>query len=210
MQPMMKQAGTRSPRQTVHGFAAAGEPSHVGSDTVSDWSGDQPPAGGESGPTADVAFRQLRLRYDRLRSDYESLLDRIGELENRIQTASSSAEPRVRGRLATALAEPLLELRLEYMEAADSIQGIVRGLNDLVGRGMKGQHQAPAQPDLQPTAPAPQGPDIIEIAVEGGDFGDLLDFQQQLSHLDRVAQVSIRSLDQDRATLLVELHKRDS
>jgi hypothetical protein len=51
---------------------------------------------------------------------------------------------------------------------------------------------------------------LIEIAVEGGDFGDLLDFQQQLSHLDRVAQVSIRSLDQDRATLVVELHRRDA
>jgi hypothetical protein len=182
---------------------------------VSDWSGDQPAAGGDSGQSPDVALRQLRLRYDRLRSDYESLLDRLGELENRIQNAAASGEPKVRGRLASAISEPLLDLRLEYIEAAESIQVIVRGLNDLVGRGMKGQHpaQAASPPNVAPS-PAPdaaaEGSDLIEIAVEGGDFGDLLDFQQQLSHLGRVAQVSIRSLDQDRATLLVELHRRES
>jgi hypothetical protein len=177
----------------------------TGSEYVSDPS-DLPSAGGPSDPSAESALRQLRLRYDRLRGDYESLLDRLNELDDRIESESGSQ--RGRGRLVRAINEPLLDLRLEYMEAADSIQNIVRGLNDLVGRGMKGQHPAPATSEL----PSQETPvlDSIEIAVEGGDFGDLLDFQQQLSLLDRVAQVSIRSLDQDRATLLVELKRRDT
>lgn len=209
MPSMMKQAGTLSPRHTVHGSAAAGEAMRTGSTDVSDWSGETPPGGGQGEPTTDVALRQLRLRYDRLRADYESLLDRLGELEQRIHTASAPAESPVRGRLSQVLAEPLLELRLEYVEAAQSIEGIVRGLNDLVSRGMKGQHPARGDDRPEPPATAPIASEI-QIAVEGGNFGDLLDFQQQLSQLDRVAQVSIRSLDQDRATLMVELLPRES
>jgi uncharacterized protein involved in exopolysaccharide biosynthesis len=34
--------------------------------------------------SGDAAVRQLRRRYDSLRSDYEQLLDRLGELEERI------------------------------------------------------------------------------------------------------------------------------
>ena len=37
--------------------------------------------------SGDAAVRALRRRYDMLRNDYENLLDRLGELEDRLNAA---------------------------------------------------------------------------------------------------------------------------
>ena len=44
--------------------------------------------------SGDAAVRQLRRRYDLLRHDYEQLLDRLGELEDRLnEAATQTARP---------------------------------------------------------------------------------------------------------------------
>ena len=176
----------------------------TGSTTVSNWTEE---TAGQDDPESSAALRQLRTRYDRLRSDYESLLDRLADLEDRLANEPGATESAARpGRLADLVAQPLFDLRREYIEAAASINSIVSGLEDLTTRGMKAQHSATG--DQAPAPPAT--PDEVEVDVEGGDFGDLLDFQQHLSGIDRVSQVSIRTLDKDRATLVVKLHARES
>ena len=97
-------------------------------------------------------------------------------------------------------------------EGGGSARMAVRsGLDDLTARGMKAQHAASSTASSTPAPPHAEERELdeIEVAVEGGDFGDLLDFQQHLSGIDRVSQVSIRSLDRDRATLVVKLHPRE-
>ncbi|MCA9845733.1 MAG: hypothetical protein KC491_13845 [Dehalococcoidia bacterium] len=188
--------------------AAAGRPYATGSTTLSNWSGEELP--GQDDPGSSAALRQLRTRYDRLRSDYETLLDRLSDLEDRLVHAGQGAETPPRpGRLVEVVTQPLYDLRKEYVEAAASINSIVAGLEELTTRGMKAQHSATGS-----EAPASPGvgdlPEELEVAVEGGDFGDLLDFQQHLSGINRVSQVSIRSLDRDRATLVVRLHPRET
>ncbi len=180
----------------------------AGSTTVSEWSSEGLP--GQDDPESSAALRQMRIRYDRLRSDYETLLDRLADLEDRL-IHSEPGIPATRPiRLAEMVSRPLFDLRREYIEAAASINSIVAGLEELTTRGMKAQHAAPQPP---PPAEGPTDTDDlpaeIEVAVEGGDFGDLLDFQQHLSGIERVSQVSIRSLDKDRATLIVKLRPRD-
>ncbi len=184
----------------------------AGSTTVSEWSSEGLP--GQDDPESTAALRQMRARYDRLRSDYETLLDRLADLEDRL-THSESGVPAAGGtpvRLAELVSRPLFDLRQEYIEAAASINSIVSGLEELTTRGMKAQHTAPPAtptPGAEHKAKVDDLPAEIEVAVEGGDFGDLLDFQQHLSGIERVSQVSIRSLDKDRATLIVKLHPRE-
>jgi hypothetical protein len=43
------------------------------------------------------------------------------------------------------------------------------------------------------------------VEVRGGGFGELLDFQERLSSLPGVARVSISTIDNERASLVVEL-----
>lgn len=179
---------------------------------LTEWSESQRPHESNPDPAGDIAFRQLRVRYDRLRDDYEVLLDRLAELEARIESPQPTATPS--GSLRQAIAAPLVDLRREYLDVVDEIQGILATLNELVGRGLKGQHAAaepvPAAAPEEAEAEAaetPTEPETVELEVEGGNFGSLLDFQQQLSQIEGVAQVSIRSLDRDRATLIVELQR---
>lgn len=167
-----------------------------------------------------TALRQMRRRYDMLRRDYEDLLDRLGELEERLAEPAPPPpspqpqmfrDPGVWGTISEGLAAPLIRLREEYLDAASQVQRIVSGLDSLATGTFKGQHGA--EPALEATeAPRPPAasqtsdrPSTVEVTVEGGDFGELLDFQEQLSSLDRVARVSISRVDNDRATLLVEL-----
>jgi hypothetical protein len=169
-----------------------------------------------------AALRQMRRRYDMLRRDYEDLLDRLGELEERLAEPGPPPvppqpamfrDPGVWGTISEGLAAPLIRLREEYLEAASQVQRIVSGLDSLATGTFKGQHTAerapeattPEPPAPSATAAAPDRPSTVEVTVEGGDFGELLDFQEQLSSLERVARVSISRVDNDRATLLVEL-----
>ena len=181
----------------------------TGSMTVSNWSSEELP--GQDDPGSSAALRQLRTRYDRLRSDYEVLLDRLADLEDRLAHSDTGGELSRPGRLVEVVTQPLFDLRREYVEAAASINSIVAGLEDLTSRGMKAQHSASGAETAGPRQNTHHElPDELEVAVEGGDFGDLLDFQQHLSGIGRVSQVSIRSLDKDRATLVVRLHPRDA
>jgi hypothetical protein len=165
-----------------------------------------------------AALRQMRRRYDTLRRDYEDLLDRLGELEERLSEpeparAPTPRDPGVWGTISEGLAAPLLRLREEYLDAASQVQRIVAGLDSLASGTFKGQHAATpeAPPEAATTAESspderpPGRPRTVEVTVEGGDFGELLDFQEQLSGLARVARVSISRVDNERATLLVEL-----
>ncbi|MGE0598378.1 MAG: hypothetical protein AB7J35_00955 [Dehalococcoidia bacterium] len=168
--------------------------------------------------SGDTALRQLRRRYDLLRHDYEELLDRLGELETRLdqsQKAQSSESSTISVTIAEAIAAPLLRLRDDYLAAVTGLQGVVTGLEGLAS-GFKGQHAPPrstasepggtAQPE--PPAEAPRGPiRKMQVDVKGSGFGELLDFQERLSEMNGVSRVSISAIDSDRATLVVELEQ---
>lgn len=166
------------------------------------------------GPASgDVAVRQLRRRYDALRADYEHLLDRLGELEDRLDAPqpplpAATATPLGEG-LAEAIAAPLLRLRDDYLAAVLSLQRVATGLDGLAG-GFKAQRTATAP--VPESAPAPTAGDAppprqqkVQVDVKGSGFGELLDFQERLSQLDGVVRVSISAIDNERATLVVEL-----
>ncbi|MEP7215162.1 MAG: hypothetical protein ABI782_02855 [Anaerolineaceae bacterium] len=178
----------------------------------------------------DPAVRQLRRRYDMLRGDYEQLLDRLGELEDRLnaqalaartgETAPSPERPMSK-ELHDVLLAPLLKLRDDYVTAATRITALVSGLETLAQGSFKGQHSVPEEPERPPPLDANAAPaagDLEEtenrsavrskrlhVDVRGQGFGELLDFQERLSSLDGVARVSINAIDTERATLVVEL-----
>lgn len=168
--------------------------------------------------SGDAAVRQLRRRYDLLREDYERLLDRLGELEDRLNEAAERATqpPPAAGAssiLAEAIAAPLLRLRDDYLAAVASIQSVVSGLEGLAS-GFKGQHTATGRSEMQAgpggaaeRPPATTRPTRIHVDVKGSGFGELLDFQERLSQLGGVARVSINAIDNERATLVVELDR---
>jgi len=178
--------------------------------------------------SGDAAVRQLRRRYDLLRHDYEQLLDRLGELEDRLNDAAdqaarppATASP-VAESIAEAIAAPLLRLRDDYLAAVAGIQGVVTGLEGLAS-GFKGQHSAAreslpkaetptdAGPAIRPSVPAEAPAETrvhkMQVDVKGSGFGELLDFQERLSHLPGVSRVSISAIDNERATLVVELDR---
>lgn len=162
----------------------------------------------------DSSVRQLRRRYDALRQDYEQLIGRLAELEQRLDVEERAA-PRSRPptlpatepvELDEAMAAPLLRLRDQYLATVTNLQSIVAGLESLAAGAFKGQHAV--APETEPAPPpqrVPQRPREMRIEVKGKDFGELLDFQERLSALDGVARVSINAIDNERATLVVEL-----
>lgn len=176
--------------------------------------------------SGDAAVRQLRRRYDLLRHDYELLIDRLGELEERLAGSpglpgeagpapDAPAERRATGpaeqgepTLSEGLVAPLLKLRDEYLTAASALQSIVQGLDGLAAAAFKGQRaSAPAAiEEEQVRAERPRlKPTRIQVDVKGGGFGELLDFQEQIAGLPGVARVSINAIDNERATLVVQL-----
>ncbi len=186
------------------------------------------------GASGDAAVRQLRRRYDSLRTDYERLLDRLGELEEKLEEPTPTSRPQPAsgespaGTVSHAIALPLIRLRDEYLSAATRMQAIVSGLERLAAGALKGQHpavaaEAPAQPppapeaadtpadreaaQAPPAAPQPSStrPQKVHLDVRGRGFGELLDFQERLSAVPGVSRVSINAIDADRATLIVEL-----
>jgi hypothetical protein len=160
--------------------------------------------------SGDATVRQLRRRYDLLRQDYERLLDRLAELEDRLAEATraqaGSSPSSVAGALSEAIAAPLLQLRQEYLAAAASIAQVVAGLEGLAG-GLKGQKSArpPAEPPPAGQADSELRGRRLQVDVRGKGFGELLDFQERLANLEGVARVSINAIDNERATLIVEL-----
>ncbi|MGE3075574.1 MAG: hypothetical protein AB7N24_17805 [Dehalococcoidia bacterium] len=171
--------------------------------------------------SGDTALRQLRRRYDLLRHDYEELLDRLGELETRLdesQKAQSTSPSAISVTIAEAIAAPLLRLRDDYLAAVTGLQGVVTGLEGLAS-GFKGQH-APPRPAEARATPAPGTPQPeqttesrgpirkMQVDVKGSGFGELLDFQERLSEMNGVSRVSISAIDSDRATLVVELEQQ--
>ena len=162
--------------------------------------------------SGDAAVRQLRRRYDLLRNDYEQLIDRLGELEDRLNDAAKP--PPVTSAVAEAIADaitaPLMRLREDYLAAVAGIQSVVSGLEGLA-HGFKGQHAARSGAgSATPTADAPaehEPPRIqkLNVDVKGSGFGALLDFQERLSSIPGVSRVSISAIDNERATLVVEL-----
>lgn len=174
--------------------------------------------------SGDTALRQLRRRYDLLRHDYEELLDRLGELETRLDESAKTKrveERTISTTIAEAIAAPLLRLRDDYMAAVAGLQGVVTGLEGLAS-GFKGQHiasrtssaEAPSPP-AGPEAPQTQRPlesrgpiRKMQVDVKGSGFGELLDFQERLSEMHGVSRVSISAIDSDRATLVVELEQQ--
>ncbi len=169
------------------------------------------------GPASgDVAVRQLRRRYDALRADYEHLLDRLGELEDRLDAPApppptTTAAPLGEG-LAEAIAAPLLRLRDDYLAAVLSLQRVATGLDGLAG-GFKAQRGSPAPVQggtpvpAEDDAPHPPRQQKVQVDVKGSGFGELLDFQERLSQLVGVVRVSISAIDNERATLVVELDR---
>jgi plasmid stabilization system protein ParE len=175
--------------------------------------------------SGDQSMRRLRRRYDSLREDYERLLDRLADIEQRLElsdsidddepAAESTAGPTSgvppappAGRLTDSLLAPLMLLREEYLAAATSIQAIVGGLESLAAGAMKGQKPAHPAPEERPgraREESPTRPRSVQIDVKGEGFGNLLDFQEKLSTLEGVSRVSINAIDNDRATLVVEL-----
>lgn len=188
----------------------------------------------------DPAVRQLRRRYDMLRGDYEQLLDRLGDLEDRLNAqalaarlplATSSPEQPLSAQLSDVLLAPLLKLRDEYVATATRITALVSGLETLAHGSFKGQRSTPETqfetPRAEPgAAPASGGAESLQSAgpgshgatsskrlqvdVRGQGFGELLDFQERLSSLEGVARVSINAIDTERATLVVELEPSPS
>jgi hypothetical protein len=178
--------------------------------------------------SGDASVRQLRRRYDALRSDYETLLDRLAELEQRVEEARFEEEappspthaggaatatapaPASAGSLTDTLLAPLVRLREEYLAAATSIQAIVGGLDSLAAGAMKGQRTA-AEPQARPAPVREERHEAprIQVDVKGQGFGNLIDFQERLAQLEGVARVSINAIDNDRANLVVELESED-
>jgi hypothetical protein len=164
----------------------------------------------------DASVRRLRRSYDLLRRDYEELLDRLADLEERLETATpapatAAAPPKPQtiesapSALLEQITAPLVRLRDEYAAALSRIQAIVGGLDNLAAGAMKGQ-RGPSAVEHPAVTEEPAGrPRRIQVDVKGPGFGSLLDFQERLSALDGVARVTISAVDQERATFVVEL-----
>jgi hypothetical protein len=160
---------------------------------------ERPPGeGGES--ASEAALRQLRRRYDELRADYEALLTRLSDLEER--SAAEEAAPPEPGqrqqRVLETLLAPLEALQREYVDALENLQRLVSGIDDLLPRGMKGQRPASPPP---PTG----GPRLVQIDARGRGAADLLDFRERLAAMEGVVSVSIHAIDAERVVLVVEL-----
>ncbi|MBI5947149.1 MAG: hypothetical protein HY875_03315 [Chloroflexi bacterium] len=160
--------------------------------------------------SGDAAVRQLRRRYNTLREDYERLLDRLGELEERVAPATAAAAPpSAATSLTDSIYAPLTRLRDEYVAALASMQGIVSGLESLSHGAFKGQRRGTPEPRPAETAssPPPEAPNArtVQVDVKGRGFGALLEFQERLASLPGVARVAIHAIDNERASLIVEL-----
>ena len=158
------------------------------------------------GASGDASARQLRRRYDQLRLDYESLLERLGDLEARLEDAPAPTSPALTPTqsepLAASLLGPLLTLRDQYVETLGGLQALVSGIEGLAAGAFKGQRG----PTSMASPPASDGPPReYEVRARASSFPELLAFQQQLGGLPGVREVAIHAIDADRATFIIEL-----
>lgn len=157
---------------------------------------------GEGAP--DGPLVQLRRRYDELRADYESLLTRLRDLESGAPIAAPAA-PALRFGLLESLLAPLEQLRQEYIETLASLEDVVGGLETVVSRGLKGQRGAPSASPPPTTPETVESARLVRLEVRGRNAGELLAFRERLAALPGVRAVTIHAVDQERATLVVEL-----
>lgn len=170
---------------------------------------------------------QWRERYELLQLEYESLLRRVSQLEADANPGPPIARfapqrrgaglpaPREPQTVAESVAGPLLRLRDEYLAAAASIDAVIEGLEGLAAGTFREARAEPPHPaartrrppvgEATPGEPPSRRPRRIQVEAKGGDFGEVLDFQEQLAAIPGVESVSVNNVDADRATLTVEL-----
>lgn len=149
--------------------------------------------------SGDAALNQLRHRYDLLRGDYEALVARLADLEQRLQTEHPTAPAPPPPSLRDQVRAPLLRLREEYREAIEELLGLVDGLDQVIGGRMKGQRGSEREGDTPLHT--------VRIAAAGVGPGEALDFQERIAALPGVARVTMEAVDRDRASFTVELDR---
>ena len=157
------------------------------------------------GASGDAAARQLRRRYDQLRLDYESLLERLGDLEARIAEPVGQAPAPIAAQtesLSSSILGPLLTLRDQYVETLGGLQALVSGIEGLAAGAFKGQRGPASQPAPESTTDVPRS---YEVGARASSFPALLAFEEKLAAVPGVGRVSIHAIDSDRATFIVEL-----
>lgn len=118
--------------------------------------------------------------------------------------------------LFDALALPLVELRDQYASALTGIQAIVAGLESIAVRPAPGTavERPTGRTGLSRASTAlAQGAGCrasFRSTCEGQGFGAILDFQERVMQLPGVARVSINAIDDERATLVVELEEGEA
>lgn len=152
--------------------------------------------------SGEAALRQLRRRYDLLRQEYDRLLDRLERLERRV-TSPGRTEQAAPAPLSATVRDPLVRLRDEYAEAAEVIETILRGLERITSELMPVTSSGAGR--VLPTQARARETMRVQLEVRGGDFGRILDFQERLAAMEGVVRVSISAIDQERATLMVDL-----
>jgi len=174
----------------------------------SGWNGNEAGRPGSS----EAVNRQLRRRYESLRDDYDELLDRLAELEGRLQKAeqpvgSQPASERLSLAVSEAITAPLFALRDQYALAAAELSALAEAVEDLGWRTFKGQRGSSlSTPGADaPARSEPAHTTTVEVQADSSDLGKLLDFQEQVGQLACVARVSLSQVRDDRATLTVEL-----
>lgn len=113
--------------------------------------------------------------------------------------------------LMDALVAPLTKLRQDYSLMAEVAARLATQLDAIhpqlpsAARGLK--PQAAEHPAERPPSDAfgDRAARPTQVDVEGADFENLLNLQEQLSNLERVLRVSVTRLEHGRATLLVEM-----
>ena len=154
------------------------------------------------GAGGETASRQLQRRYDELRADYQRLIGRLGELEERL-TEPPAAHPddATSDLLATSLLGPLVTLRDQYAVTLGGLQALVSGLDGLAAGAFKAQ-RGPGPADADGAVAAPRS---YQVETKARTFPALLEFQSRLAAVPGVSRVAIHAIDAERATFVVEL-----
>ena len=156
----------------------------------------------EEGVSRGAALRQLSRRYSLLHADYERLLGRLEELEGQISAPAPAGERDTR--LTDGIATPLLEMGSQYADAAAGMLRIVEVLQTLAGGGDARSTAPSGEPGGEAEHARWRG---FEVEVTTPTFDELVDFQERLIATAGVQRVSIRAIEDNVATLLVELRE---
>ena len=156
----------------------------------------------EESVSGSAALRQLSRRYSLLHADYERLLSRLEELEGELRTPAPTPAVAEDPQLTRGVATPLIEMGGHYAEAAAEMLRVVEGLHSLAAGG---------SPSAAPHTEAATGEHArwrgIDVEVTTPTFDELVEFQDRLMATAGVQRVSIRAIEDNVATLLVELRE---